>query len=86
MVSIPLWIAKAQPSDEKIVNKLDPYRFLTRPHASIYGGVAQNVNATLNDRIIHRFTGRASDDPAPINIGANTLVFGINVGVATLWR
>lgn len=51
---------------------------------SIPSGVVQNFNATLNDWITGSPVGQPGD-PAPINIDANTLVFGINVGVGSGW-
>lgn len=51
---------------------------------SIPSGVVQNYNVTLNDWITGAPVGQPGD-PAPINIDANTLVFGINVGVGSGW-
>lgn len=48
---------------------------------SIPSGVVQNYNVTLNDWITGAPVGQPGD-PAPINIDANTLVFGINVASA----
>ncbi len=51
---------------------------------SIPSGVVQNYGATLNDWITGSPVGQ-SGDPAPINIDANSLVFGVNVGVGSGW-
>lgn len=51
---------------------------------SIPSGVVQNYNATLSDWLAGGVTGQPGD-PAPINIDANTLVVGVNVGVGSGW-
>ncbi|MFO7635287.1 MAG: hypothetical protein R6W76_22265, partial [Caldilinea sp.] len=48
------------------------------------GGPVQNYNSTLDNWINGSPVGQ-SGDPAPINIDANTLVFGVNVGVGSGW-
>ena len=51
---------------------------------SIPSGVVQNYNTTLSGWLAGGVTGQPGD-PAPINIDANTLVFGVNVGVGSGW-
>lgn len=51
---------------------------------SIPSGVVQNYNASLSNWLAGGVTGQPGD-PAPINIDANTRVFGVNVGVGSGW-
>ncbi len=51
---------------------------------SIPSGVVQNYGATLSNWLAGGVTGQPGD-PAPINIDANSLVFGVNVGVGSGW-
>ena len=51
---------------------------------SIPSGVVQNYNTPLSGWLAGGVTGQPGDPP-PINIDANTLVFGVNVGVGSGW-
>jgi cytoskeletal protein CcmA (bactofilin family) len=78
--------AGAAPTDawttEDILN--DYFWMFVPSGQSIPSGVVQNYTSTLNDWITGDPMG-VSGDPAPVDIDATTLVFGINAGIGSGW-